>query len=101
MSILKGSADDSNEKHLAALPAPVPSVNQFEIHPWMQQEAVTSYCFEHGIQPVAFCPLVRAKKERVEDPVVVRIGGKHGKTWAQVILRWSLQRGWVGGWDSH
>lgn len=84
-----------NERHLAELPQPGPAVNQIEVHPWMQQRPITQYCDQHNIRVMAFCPLVRAKPERVEDPVVRRIGEKHGKNWAQVILRWSLQTGLI------
>lgn len=83
----------SNERHLEDLPAPKPAVNQIEVHPWMQQRPITTYCAENGIRVMAFCPLVRAKEERVNDPVVVKIGEKYGKNWAQIILRWSLQTG--------
>ncbi|ORY23938.1 NADP-dependent oxidoreductase domain-containing protein [Naematelia encephala] len=83
-----------SEIHLAALPAPTPAVNQIEIHPWMQQRPITSYCKAHNIHLTAFCPLVRIDPLRVADPVVVRICQKHGKEWAQVVLRWSLQKGY-------
>lgn len=85
----------SNVQHLKDLPSPKPAVNQIEVHPWMQQRPITEYCLENGIRVMAFCPLVRAKAERVNDPVVVRIGEMYGKNWAQVILRWSLQTGYV------
>lgn len=93
----------SNEKHLADLPAPVPSVNQIEVHPWLQQRPITEYCDKHNIRVIAFCPLVRAHPDRVNDPVVVRLGEKYGKTWAQIIIRWSLQKGYalsIGGYRS-
>jgi diketogulonate reductase-like aldo/keto reductase len=83
----------SNEGHLADLPEPKPAVNQIEVHPWMQQRPITDYCAQHDIRVMAFCPLARAQSARVEDPVVRRIGEKHQKNWAQVILRWSLQKG--------
>jgi diketogulonate reductase-like aldo/keto reductase len=87
--------ETSNEKHLADLPAPVPAVNQIEVHPWLQQRPITEYCNKHDIRVIAFCPLVRAHPDRVNDPVVVRLGEKYGKTWAQIIIRWSLQKGYV------
>jgi diketogulonate reductase-like aldo/keto reductase len=83
----------SNETHLADLPSPKPAVNQIEVHPWMQQRPITEYCANHDIRVMAFCPLVRANPDRLNDPAVVSLGDKHGKNWAQVILRWSLQKG--------
>jgi len=59
----------------------------------MQQKPITDYCNKNNIRVMAFCPLVRANPERTQDPVVVSLGQKYGKNWAQVILRWSLQKG--------
>jgi len=59
----------------------------------MQQLPITDYCNKHDIRVMAFCPLVRANPERVDDPTVQRLGEKYKKNWAQVILRWSLQKG--------
>ncbi|KZO96045.1 Aldo/keto reductase [Calocera viscosa TUFC12733] len=70
-----------------------PAVNQIELHPWCQQPAVVDYCFANDIAVQAYCPLVRG--EKATDPTLVSIGAKHGKSWAQVLLRWSLQKGFV------
>jgi diketogulonate reductase-like aldo/keto reductase len=78
--------------HLKALPGPVPAVNQIELHPWCQQRDIVAYCKEKGIAVQAYCPLVRA--QRAEDPVLTRIAKKYGKTWAQILIRWSLQKGY-------
>jgi diketogulonate reductase-like aldo/keto reductase len=83
----------SGVKHLEALPEPVPAVNQIEIHPWCQQRPIVEYCQKHGIVLQAYSPLSRATKERMEDKTVVRIGERYGKDWAQVLVRWSLQKG--------
>jgi diketogulonate reductase-like aldo/keto reductase len=83
----------SGVKHLESLPEPVPAVNQIEIHPWCQQRPIVEYCQKHGIVLQAYSPLSRATKERMEDKTVVRIGEKYGKDWAQVLVRWSLQKG--------
>nr|XP_018267198.1 oxidoreductase [Kwoniella dejecticola CBS 10117]OBR89356.1 oxidoreductase [Kwoniella dejecticola CBS 10117] len=84
-----------NIKHLEALPAPLPAVNQIELHPWCQQREVVEYCKSKGIVLQAFCPLVRIRKDKFEDPVVVKISKKHNKGVAHVLLRWSLQKGFV------
>lgn len=80
-------------RHLNDLPAPVPSVNQIELHPWCQQRDIVAYCNDKGIVVQAYCPLVRG--QRADDPLLRRIADKHGKTWAQVLIRWSLQKGFV------
>jgi diketogulonate reductase-like aldo/keto reductase len=83
----------SGVKHLETLPEPVPAVNQIEIHPWCQQRPIVEYCQKHGIVLQAYSPLSRATKERMEDKTVVKIGEKYGKDWAQVLVRWNLQKG--------
>ncbi|KZT55528.1 Aldo/keto reductase [Calocera cornea HHB12733] len=70
-----------------------PAVNQIELHPWCQQPGVVDYCFAHGIAVQAYCPLVRG--EKASDGVLLGIAAKHHKSWAQVLLRWSLQKGFV------
>ncbi|KAF3910291.1 hypothetical protein ABW21_db0206349 [Orbilia brochopaga] len=70
-----------------------PAVNQIEFHPWCQQRALVEYCQAKGIIVVAYSPLARGA--RLKDPVVAEIAAKYGKTPAQVVLRWCLQRGVV------
>lgn len=71
----------------------VPAVNQVEYHPWLSQQELHDFCKSKGIQLVAWSPLARARK--LDDPVIQRIAEKHGKTPAQVILRWDIQMGIV------
>lgn len=70
-----------------------PAVNQFEVHPFLQQREVVQYCEQWGITVMAYSPLARAQK--MSDPVLARIMKKYSKTPAQVMLRWCLQRGHV------
>lgn len=70
-----------------------PAVNQLELHPWLQQREVVSYCKKNGIAVEAYCPLVRNQK--ANDPVLSGIASKHGKSTAQVLLRYCLQKDWV------
>lgn len=70
-----------------------PHVNQIELHPWSQQKEVVAYCQKHGIVVEAYCPIVRNQKAR--DPILKGIAERHGKTPNQVLIRWSLQRGFV------
>ena len=82
-------------QHLKDLPSPTPAVNQIELHPWCQQREIVSYCAEHGIVIEAYSPLVRADKDRLAEPAIVEISKKHNKQPTQVLVRWSLQKGYV------
>jgi diketogulonate reductase-like aldo/keto reductase len=83
-------------EHLDALARedlPMPVMNQIELHPGLQQREATEYCRERDIVVEAWSPLARG--EVLEDPNIAAIAGRHGKTPAQVILRWHLQDGRV------
>jgi 2,5-diketo-D-gluconate reductase A len=69
----------------------VPAVNQVELHPFCQREALVDLCAKHGILIEAYSPLARGNK--LEDPVIGAIAEKHGKTPAQVLLNWNASRG--------
>jgi 2,5-diketo-D-gluconate reductase A len=69
----------------------VPAVNQIEVHPYFTNEAVRAYGREHGIVTEAWSPL--AQGEVLDDPVINRIAEGRGKSPAQVVLRWHIQRG--------
>ncbi|HEY5880671.1 MAG TPA: aldo/keto reductase [Nakamurella sp.] len=82
--------------HLAALAAScrvVPAANQIELHPVLQQERLRGYHADHGIATVAWSPLGQARS--LQDPVIDGIARRHGRTPAQIILRWHLHRGTV------
>lgn len=68
-----------------------PSVNQIEFHPWNQQKTIVEYCMTEGIAVQAYSPLTQGQK--LGDPTIAKIGKKHEKTAAQVVLRWVLQQG--------
>ncbi len=70
-----------------------PVVNQVEVHPYFGNEAVRSACASHGIAVEAWGPLGQGKSGVLEDPAVLDAARAHGKTPAQAILRWHLQRG--------
>jgi len=67
----------------------LPSINQIELHPWIQHKETVDYCKKRGIFIQAYCPLARV--QRMKDPVLVKIAEREGKTPAQCLLRWSLQ----------
>ncbi|MEU1821444.1 MULTISPECIES: aldo/keto reductase [Streptomyces] len=70
----------------------VPAVNQVELHPDFAQTELRAVHARHGIATEAWSPLGQGR-ELLGDPVLARIGAKHGKSAAQVVLRWHLQVG--------
>lgn len=71
----------------------VPAVNQIELHPAHQQPEVTAFSREHGIAIEAWGPLGQGKYPLFETPEVSQAAEAHGKTPAQVVIRWHLQTG--------
>jgi 2,5-diketo-D-gluconate reductase A len=69
----------------------VPAVNQIELHPEFQQREITAFGREHGIATEAWSPL--AQGALLKEPNVQQIADAHGKSLAQVILRWHIQQG--------
>jgi 2,5-diketo-D-gluconate reductase A len=78
-------------ERLAAETDTVPAVNQIEVHPYFTNEAVRAYGHEHGIVTEAWSPI--AQGGVLDDSAITEIAGKVGKTPAQVVLRWHIQRG--------
>src|SRR5919199_2252523 len=78
-------------EQLAAETETVPAVNQIEVHPYLTNEAVREYDREHGIATEAWSPI--AQGAVLDDPTITRVAEKVGKTPAQVVLRWHIQRG--------
>jgi 2,5-diketo-D-gluconate reductase A len=70
----------------------VPAVDQIELHPHLQQHAAREYHAEQGIATEAWSPL-GSGKGLLEVPAIVAIAQKHGRTPAQIVLRWHLQLG--------
>lgn len=73
----------------------MPAVNQIEIHPFHQQAPAQSLLQEHGIQTEAWGPFAEGRNGLFENPALGTIEAKHGKTIAQIVLRWLIQRGIV------
>ncbi|SEP00483.1 aldo/keto reductase [Amycolatopsis saalfeldensis] len=78
-------------ERLAGETGTVPAVNQIELHPALQQTELRAYHRTHGIATEAWSPL--AQGELLTDPVLTDLAGKHGRTAAQVVLRWHIQLG--------
>jgi len=68
----------------------VPTINQVEWHPWLQLPKLVRYCRKQGIQLQAWAPLIEGQGLTI--PTIVEMGKKYGKSPAQVIIRWDLQR---------
>ncbi len=73
----------------------VPAVNQIETHPFNQQLATHAFLQEQNVQIEAWGPFAEGQKEIFRHPVLLALAEKHGKTVAQIILRWLIQRGVV------
>lgn len=78
-------------QRLIDLGGTVPAVNQVELHPALQQHAVTVFNAAQGIATEAWSPL--AQGALLADPAIQEIAARHGRTPAQIILRWHLQQG--------
>ena len=76
---------------LAAESDTVPAVNQIEAHPYFTNEEVRAYGREYGIATEAWSPIAQGKV--LVDPVIKRIADAAGRSPAQVVLRWHIQRG--------
>jgi 2,5-diketo-D-gluconate reductase A len=68
-----------------------PAVNQIELHPYLLNQPVRAFGEKHGIHTEAWSPI--AQGAVLDDPVITTIAGRVGRTPAQVVLRWHLQRG--------
>jgi diketogulonate reductase-like aldo/keto reductase len=65
-------------------------VNQCEYHPYLEQRVVREACRRHGLAFTSYCPLGRG--EVIENPTIGAIARRHGKTPAQIVLRWHVQQ---------
>lgn len=72
-----------------------PAVNQIECHPFFQRKKDMETMKEYGVQIEAWGPLAEGQKNIFQNESIAAIGAKYGKSVAQVILRWHLQRGVV------
>ncbi|SDE02749.1 Aldo/keto reductase [Paenibacillus sp. UNCCL117] len=70
----------------------VPTVDQVELHPLLQQRELRQYCAEHQIRLEAWSPLMQGN---LDLPLLQELAAKYGKSPAQIILRWDLQQGVV------
>jgi 2,5-diketo-D-gluconate reductase A len=80
-------------ENLLANSVETPVINQVEIQPWLQQRELRDFDAAHGIVTESWSPLARGRV--LGDPTLEAIGEKHGKSSAQVVLRWHVQQGLV------
>lgn len=73
----------------------IPAVNQIELHPYFQQNDALEVMREFDIQPQAWGPLAEGKHGIFTDQDIAAIGEKYGKSNAQIVLKWNIQRGVV------
>ncbi len=73
--------------------AVVPAVNQVEFSPFLYQRDLLEFCRRQGIQLEAYSPLT--KGHRLRHPTLVEVAARHGRTAAQILIRWALQLGLV------
>ncbi|KAF1776315.1 NADP-dependent oxidoreductase domain [Phytophthora cactorum] len=71
----------------------LPAVNQVELHPWLARRDTVKFCEDQGILMEAYSPLARA--EKMDDPVVMEIANELNATQAQVMIAWSLAKGFI------
>ena len=72
-----------------------PMVNQVELHPFHAQPSALATMRRYRVQPEAWGPLFEGQRNIFHNPVLKKIAQKYGRTVAQVVLRWNLQRGVV------
>jgi diketogulonate reductase-like aldo/keto reductase len=92
-----GGVSNFGVKHLdelmASKPRVVPAVNQIEVHPFNTRTNIVEACQKYGIIVEAYAPLARAL--RMKHPTIVSLSQKYSCTPAQLMIRWSLQHGYI------
>src|SRR5690625_869915 len=68
-----------------------PATNQIERHPYFNNKELVKDCWKLGVVPEAWSPFGREINDVLEDETIRKIGGKYGKTPAQIIVRWNIQ----------
>ena len=83
-------------RHLEAMKqyaSELPAVNQVELHVFLQQPELVTYCRDNGIILEAYSPLAHGKD--MQNEVVQSLADQHGKSYAQIMLRWCIESGFV------
>ena len=85
---------DHLEKLISATDV-VPAVNQIELHPYLPQHETRAACEQHGIAIESWSPIGGSRGNLLENESVVAIAKAHGKSPAQIIIRWHIQNGLI------
>lgn len=80
-------------EYLLSIAEIIPSVNQIELHPGHISEEIITYCRKNNILIEAWAPL--GQNKLIENETIMQIAAKYQKTTAQIILRWSIQNGYI------
>ena len=91
--LLTGASGVRHMEQLKEFSNTIPAINQIELHPWLQHPEIVDYCKKERIVVQAYSPIARAQKN--DNPVLVSIARAHSVTPPQVLIRWSLQKGFV------
>ncbi|KAN0083460.1 NADP-dependent oxidoreductase domain containing protein [Elaphomyces granulatus] len=84
---------DELEEYIQSSAGDKIDVGQYELHPWLPRPDIVEWLQKRKIVVQAYSPLVQAK--RMDEPVLNELALKYNKTPAQILLRWSLQKGFV------
>ncbi|GAA5915421.1 aldo/keto reductase [Sporobolomyces salmoneus] len=85
-----------SEKHLQQLKdagLEMPAVNQIELHPFLQQKPIIEYCAANDIVVEAYAPILRG--QNYDNETLQKVSKKNNATVAQILIRWSMQKGYV------
>lgn len=82
-------------ERIVAATGVTPAVNQIEVHPAHPQREVTAWAADHGVRIESWGPLGQGKYDLFGRPAVADAAAAHGKTPAQTVLRWHLQKGFI------
>jgi diketogulonate reductase-like aldo/keto reductase len=77
-------------KEMESYAKEMPAVNQVELHVFLQQPELIEYCHAHNIAVEAYSPLAHARA--MDEPAIAAIAKKHAKTYAQIMLRWCVEK---------
>ena len=83
-------------EHLDALKnsgRPMPQVNQIQLHPWWRLQQIVDWCKENNVAVMGYSPLARC--HTFGHPLLVQLAKNYNKSPAQILIRWSLQKGFV------
>jgi diketogulonate reductase-like aldo/keto reductase len=80
-------------RELARSAKVLPAVNQIELTPFLQRRETVALCKQLGIALAAYSPLTRGK--RLDHPVVLELAARAGRSPAQLLLRWGVERGFI------